>query len=616
MTAFCKVFSDTAAIYPATNGYIIVFCIAGEMGINLKNRVFLIILLVIIFISITACFNTPDDNIEITSDESEEPIVLGPYEPYGTYQNGVITTKELFYSQDVKLIEDSGDGNVLYTDYPNGFKITLPAEARLEPDFSISQASVSFKSDEVKIRISKEYTGYNFVEFMEDYNCKYLESDDYLQNNNMRELRDIYCKKYNLTQHTYNNIKYDGYGRVGTYFSKFNFIKRTITLGSTETMGCYGHVNISIGNGTFFSILFNVTDFDKYNLLIQSVLDSFCVISVKGINIGNGVYSPTLPEWNTETAALYERLRKQEGIAWGLFSPYSEQDYFHVNEIEENVDYRFPVIMFYREMTADFPMEELKRAYEERGQIAELTLHLLSGGNGDDDNRNNTYGILDGKYDSNIKKWAKGLKDFDHPVLLRCSNEMNTTWCKYSGILLMNDPDLYVRLWRHVYDIFEQEGVKNAIWVFNPFDNDFPPVNWNNMIAYYPGDKYVQMIGLTAYSAGDYYQYEDFRTFLGCYEPLVEKNRKYFSEFPWVIGEFGCSSVGGDKEQWIKDMFTYLPNYPEIKVAVWYSYADYDTRYDRTKIPARPLWLEEREEYLQAFANGVKRGWAINSLLK
>lgn len=581
----------------------------------MKRIISLFLVLIMVF-GITACTKDLEENSDISSaSEESKAEEQKPYEPYGTYQNGVKTTESPNYNRDVKTIEKSGNNNIVFTNYPDRYKITLPTDKRLEPDFTISQASITFRSNEIKFRISKEHTGYNFIEFQEVYNGQHIESDEYLKNNKMVELRNKYCDKYNLTVQNYNGINYEGYGKIGNYLTKFNFVKRTPSSKSTETLVCYAYVNISVGNGDFYTFLFNVTDFDKYNNLIQSVLDSFELIEAKGTNIGNSTYKPNLPEWNEETADFYEKLRNQQGIAWGFFSPYSDQDYFHVDEIEEAIDYEFPIMMFYREMTADFPLEELQRAYNDRKQICELTLHLLSGINGDDYNKNNTYGILDGKYDKYIKEWATGLKEFDHPVLLRCSNEMNSTWCKYSGVLLMCDPDVYVRLWRHVYDIFQTEGVKNAIWIFNPYDNDYPPVNWNDMIAYYPGNDYVQMIGLTAYSAGDYYQYEDFRTFQQCYEPLVEKNRKYFSEFPWIIGEFGCSSVGGDKEQWIKDMFTYFPSYPEIKIAVWFSYADYDTRYNRDKIPARPMWLEEREEYLNAFADGVKQEYSIKSII-
>ena len=46
----------------------------------------------------------------------------------------------------------------------------------------------------------------------------------------------------------------------------------------------------------------------------------------------------------------------------------------------------------------------------------------------------------------------------------------------------------------------------NAIWIFNPNDRDYPPANWNHFMAYYPGDEFVQLIGITGYNTGTYYK--------------------------------------------------------------------------------------------------------------
>ena len=51
-------------------------------------------------------------------------------------------------------------------------------------------------------------------------------------------------------------------------------------------------------------------------------------------------------------------------------------------------------------------------------------------------------------------------------------------------------------------------------------------------------------------------------------------------------------------------MFARLPCYPEIKAAVWWSYADFDQR-EGKNVPARRYWLEERPEYLRAFRAGL-----------
>ena len=45
-----------------------------------------------------------------------------------------------------------------------------------------------------------------------------------------------------------------------------------------------------------------------------------------------------------------------------------------------------------------------------------------------------------------------------------------------------------------------------------------------------------------------------------------------------MITEFACSSHGGNKTQWIINMFNHLHLYPNIKVAIWWNYEDYDAK--------------------------------------
>ena len=73
---------------------------------------------------------------------------------------------------------------------------------------------------------------------------------------------------------------------------------------------------------------------------------------------------------------------------------------------------------------------------------------------------------------------------------------MNSDWTSATGgPIILNDPDLYVEVWRRIYRIFQEEGVNNAIWVFNPNNIAFPPCGYNSSLAYYPGNEYVQMFG-------------------------------------------------------------------------------------------------------------------------
>ena len=73
-----------------------------------------------------------------------------------------------------------------------------------------------------------------------------------------------------------------------------------------------------------------------------------------------------------------------------------------------------------------------------------------------------------------------------------------------------------------------------------------------------------------------------------------------------MITEFGSSSYGGDKVAWIENMFDCIDDFDNLKVAVWWSYADFDTREGKEGIAARPYFLDETSETLEAFAKGRK----------
>ena len=59
------------------------------------------------------------------------------------------------------------------------------------------------------------------------------------------------------------------------------------------------------------------------------------------------------------------------------------------------------------------------------------------------------------------------------------------------------------------------------------------------------------------------------------YSPIYERALK-INEKPMMITEFSCSSIGGDKINWIDNMFLSLPKYSKIKLAIWWNAADYD----------------------------------------
>ncbi len=253
-----------------------------------------------------------------------------------------------------------------------------------------------------------------------------------------------------------------------------------------------------------------------------------------------------------------------------------------------------------------FPAWGLDNAYR-HGKYLELTLQTTRAGQvnalwaTETDNAGMVYAILDGKYDDYFAAYADKLKEFGHPVLFRLNNEMNGDWCWYSALYTGKDAELYKALWRYVHSIFVARGVENVVWVWNPHDVSLPAFKWNHYLAYYPGDEYVDIIGLTGYNNGTYFPGERWREFVEIYPSLHDEYAGHFDK-PFMITEFSSNSVGGDKVAWIHRMFDEIGKLDRIKVAIWWSGVDFD----QNGQPGRIYLIDENEQILDAFKERLK----------
>ncbi len=325
---------------------------------------------------------------------------------------------------------------------------------------------------------------------------------------------------------------------------------------------------------------------------------------------GEGVYTAeyelTEPEnWTQETAQLFADIVNGDRLRWGVFT----QDIYGagiretVPELEQALDYTFDVLLSYVPLNTDFPTEFME---ENRlsGRLIQLTFQATDNNNEELFARSPLLDLYRGEMDEQIRSFARQAADWGHPFLFRLNNEMNSDWTSYGGVVNLGDPQIFISVWQRIYDIFQQEGVDNCIWIFNPNDRSAPPSKWNDSLAYCPGDGYFQMLGVTGYNNGTYYTQwaEQWREFDVIYDEIQEMYLPHFDQYPWIITEFASSSIGGDKAAWIRNMFDHIGDYPNIKIAVWFSYADFDG-----ETPARPYWLDETEETLEAFRQGLAR---------
>lgn len=182
--------------------------------------------------------------------------------------------------------------------------------------------------------------------------------------------------------------------------------------------------------------------------------------------------------------------------------------------------------------------------------------------------------IIAGKADEKISAWAKAAKQYGKPVFFRFLAEMNGNWNSYSEAF---DPtqthETYVKAWRQVVDIFRRAGADNIIWVWAPTAIDVGKVHWTD---YYPGDDYVDWVGISVYS------------FLGNGDPepqILGVYNDYAARKPIIIAECGAGDADSNPrkykpgkkysdnpEKWIERFFDTLETKaPRVKGFVWFN---------------------------------------------
>ncbi|WP_380285474.1 glycoside hydrolase family 26 protein [Kitasatospora purpeofusca] len=172
--------------------------------------------------------------------------------------------------------------------------------------------------------------------------------------------------------------------------------------------------------------------------------------------------------------------------------------------------------------------------------------------------------IVGGEFDGYIKQWAEGVKNLGYPIALRFAHEMNGYWYPWAEQANGNRRGQYVQAWKHVHDLFRQVGADKVVWVWSPnidYENATP------LDSLYPGDDYVDWIGLSGYygTVG----LEKYASFDQIFEPTLRKLRA-FSQKPVVITETAATDSSGQKARWITEMFTQLPQHPDIIGLIWY----------------------------------------------
>jgi len=178
--------------------------------------------------------------------------------------------------------------------------------------------------------------------------------------------------------------------------------------------------------------------------------------------------------------------------------------------------------------------------------------------------------IIDGKFDDEFRSWARGAREFGHPLMVAWGAECNGYWHSWNGMYNGIDklrrgqaghfegPARFVDAYRHIINVMDSEGATNVNWIFEVAGHDNPNTSnqfhdWNSFELYYPGDDYITWVAVSIYGeqSGELIlpedeaavsfnaQFEQFHSRLTAMKDAGAMAR----DKPLIVGEFGCCAA-------------------------------------------------------------------------
>lgn len=576
------------------------------------------------------------------------------------------TYTEVNSRHDIKL-ELLGQSKTRIVHASLGYTFTLPT-TEYEIDYSISHYRTQYTfGDSVlttSLNTQNPYTSNSnpWYIYCGEWLINHVNNDTYLANNGLERINGT-------TRYDFTMANAHGDLEVKPGYDVYRYdIKINDNGGSTVE---YPYYNIGIvreENDASVFCLFVMKSKSDHGSQMDNMVASYKRLAAKGVKRAPFTAGTPKadPNWNEATTNYYNNLIKSEKVHWGVFSwsmPGVEES-LHPGQvgydsmlangqrmkdgIEEAWDYDFDIYPTYTHIGwggagpqsagfkyHHFPLDMANALAGGDGvngkPVLQFTYQFTTNNNIVADEVTPMFDILRGKYDDYFHDLARDIKAYGQPLLFRLNNEMNTDWTSYSGMMTLLDPDVFNMTWIRLYKIFEEEGVDNCIWIWNPIATSCPYSSWGEDLCFFPGTEYVQLLGGTNYEMNNYAKgASGIKSFAQCYSSLFQKNQAAFSEWVMILSEFACGSGGNytgelgrnaaTQAKWVKEMFDAFaaedmqPWAKSIKGAIWFNCNDYIGSGPSAQITNRLRFFDpDTEDYadlaetVAAFRDGFKR---------
>lgn len=163
-----------------------------------------------------------------------------------------------------------------------------------------------------------------------------------------------------------------------------------------------------------------------------------------------------------------------------------------------------------------------------------------------------------------ITKYAKDVQGYGKPMLFTTMRELNGQWFPW-GVM----PDTAKRTWRFMHKVFEDNGANEfTTWVWEVYCPFPGPVDAPN--NYYPGDEYVDWIGLSAYDRETQNTPQNKGSFKFLVGSTYNEMRQSHKDKPIMMAEFATTNNHA-QARWLKSAFSTIKDWPGMKAAIFWN---------------------------------------------
>ena len=238
-----------------------------------------------------------------------------------------------------------------------------------------------------------------------------------------------------------------------------------------------------------------------------------------------------------------------------------------LSQYQQQVGVQPQVAMWFQRMDQPFSASDMN-TFSNLGIVPMVSMDIPDGVSNDQ--------FIAGTDNSLLQAYAQAAAAWGKPFFFRFNHEYNGNWYSFSlgshtrsdGTTYTNTAQNFIAAWHHAHDIFAQAGATNAKFVFNP--NNVCSGACVDFAPSYPGDAYVDWVGLDSYNFGTYHT-SGWQTFTHCFSSYSELVSLAPSK-PMMVAETASVEQGGDKAAWITSAFTQeIPQtMPAISLVVWF----------------------------------------------